>query len=161
MRLPDHPPVERIILDRLRLSVGERAQYVRRHAIISTTVVDDDFEKFEADVQTLMLRLESHVLAHQIATGTERHLIAYDLFKFPASPWQFFKQRHADSWWLGWLVRRHPVREHVERRAYHNVVTIGRHMTFPDCNWAFPDGFGQPVMVDVVKIEHEVDRSPG
>lgn len=28
----------------------------------------------------------------------------------PASRWQAFKERHAMSWWLGWYVRRRPVR---------------------------------------------------
>lgn len=27
----------------------------------------------------------------------------------PASPWQYFKDNHKDSWWLGWLVNRRPV----------------------------------------------------
>lgn len=31
----------------------------------------------------------------------------------PRSRWQAYKQRHAGSWWLGWLVLRRPVRYHL------------------------------------------------
>lgn len=28
---------------------------------------------------------------------------------FPASPWQFFKDKHSDTWWLRWFVNKFPV----------------------------------------------------
>lgn len=151
---------ERIIMDRMRLGDTQRATYVRRNAILST-FPDDRLDQMQHDVERLMLRLESHVLAHQIATHRERHLVATDTWVFPTSPWQFFKRRHEESWWLGWLVRRRPVRTEATTRRYERFVTIARNVTFPECQRQFPDDFGRPVMVDVVEVGDQItsDRS--
>lgn len=84
----------------------------------------------------LMVRLESMVLAERLVGDA---VTGSATVAFPSTPWQFFKERHAEAWWLGWLVRRHPV-----TRATQLVQTRGRverHATYPvpasrSPNWA-------------------------
>lgn len=141
--------LNRVVLEPMRLSDAKRlprAAYVQRNAEVSLS----------DDVEGLLLRIDSHVLAHRYATGTERHLIATDTFSSPASPWQHFKANHEHSWWLGWLVRRRPPVMTTQYRRYEATVTIGRHVTFPECGYQFPDVFGRPVVVDTVDVSQEV-----
>lgn len=55
----------------------------------------------------LFLKLKAYVLTHQLA---EHSVSRRRTVSWPASPWQHFKRRHAESWWLRWLVARRPVR---------------------------------------------------
>lgn len=150
----DTMQVSRIVMERRRVA---NSTYVSRNAIVS---MHDPISHLADEADRLMLGIESHVLADRIATSTERHLVAQHSCSFPTSPWQFFKQRHADSWWLGWLVRRRPVRLDARTKTYHRTVTIGRDVTFPECTRQYPDDFGRPVVVDVIEVgDQEVTES--
>lgn len=134
-----------VVMEPMRVGT---AQYVRRNAEMS--VIPDPHKEVEA----MLVSLESHVMAHKIFVHTEKHLVASDTWEFPASPWQFFKQRHRDRWWMRWLVVRRPVRLDSHHRDYERTVVIGRHVTFPDCSLDFYDAqMGKPVIVDTVEVE--------
>lgn len=67
-------------------------------------------------------------------------------WKIPASPWQVWKKRHADTWWAGWLVRLRPVRVHREVRIGELTIHPERHVTWPAAP-VVPDAWGGPVQV--------------
>ena len=131
MNLLAKATTEQIVLDRLR--VGAQTA-VGRNAILH---VQENYEDF---LGGLMFRLESEVLGEKLVGGT---YAGYGHKDFPTSPWQFFKQRHADSWWLRWLVVRRPVV--TERHTIKAEVEVEAHRTYPESRIAIPD-MGQPVI---------------
>lgn len=70
-------------------------------ARVSVTTVEDPFRDL------VFARLKAYVLTHQLA---EHGVTRSRTVEWPATPWQHFKKRHAESWWLRWLVARRPVR---------------------------------------------------
>lgn len=127
---------ERIVLDRLR--VGAQTS-VGRDAVLR---VQENYQDF---LGGLMFRLESEVLAERLVGGK---YAGYGHRDFPTSPWQFFKQRHADSWWLRWLVVRRPVM--TERHTIKAEVEVEAHRTYPESRIAIPD-MGRPVIVEQLR----------
>lgn len=107
------------------------------------------------------LEFEAKVLSHRIAEATQSTTVAMGL-DFPASPWQFFKQRHVDSWWLGWLVRRRPVRTQRFSKSKRVTLTIDRFHEFPEANIVVPpERFGKPYLYDAVRWDQtETAYSP-
>lgn len=124
----------RTILTREKFAV---MQYAASH--IETSVVRDLF----ADI--LGLRLETELLTDRIASDT---YVGSTITHFPASPWQFFKLRHAESLWLRWLVRRRPVRTEPHRAGY--SVTWDKRATYPDARIRFDDELGRAVVYETV-----------
>lgn len=96
---------------------------------------------------SLVARLEGVVLSEKLVHDTSIKGVGYS--EHPASPWQFFKQRHESSWWLGWLVERRPVRTERHRvevkaeftrwahypHAKVNIPELGRPVIFEELNW--------------------------
>lgn len=69
----------------------------------------NDFD-FMRDVMTV--RLSAYVLKHDLGLHSVNRA---KTVHFPASPFQHWKQKHAESWWLRRFVTRWPVREqHVK-----------------------------------------------
>lgn len=90
----------------------------------------------------LMLRLESYVLAEKLVGDTKE---VSGAIEFPSSPWQFFKQRHAGSWWLRWLVVRRPVR--LTPHRWGTAVTFERYAHYPEATLRTPE-LGRPVVFE-------------
>lgn len=134
--IDSHLTMDRVALDVLR--VGARTT-VGRDAILHVENNPHDV------LGPLMLRLESQVLAEKLVGGTYTGTGHKD---FPTSPWQFFKQRHADSWWLRWLVVRRPV--NTERHTITAKVEVEAHRTYPESTIAIP-ALGRPVVVEQVR----------
>lgn len=130
--LTDYPVgSERFVLDKLR--VGAQTA-VGQNAVLHVQENPSDF------LGGLMVRLESEVLAEKLVGGT---YTGYGHKDFPSSPWQFFKQNHAESWWLRWLVVRRPVK--TERHTIKSVVEVEAHRTYPSSRIQTPD-LGKPVI---------------
>lgn len=106
------------VLDRMRLG----AQYVVDAAMLE--VRPDLWPEIH---ERLVAQLTSHVLADHIADDTYSKAFT---FKAPRTTWQTFKQTHAGSWWLGWLVTRRPVVNRHEDVIL--TVHVKRHLTYPD-----------------------------
>lgn len=107
-------------------------------------------------VASKRLQFEAHVLSHRIAEATQSTTVTMGL-DFPASPWQFFKQRHADSWWLGWLVRRRPVRTQRQTKSKRVTLTIDRFHEFPEAKVVVPpESFGRPYVCDMVRWDEDL-----
>jgi hypothetical protein len=87
-------------------------------------------------------RLSAYVLADHIAddvfTGTTTS-------EWPETTWQMFKSRHESSWWLGWLVRRRPVRMHTERQTVE--IQVSRYLNYPEATLRI-ESLGRPVIFE-------------
>lgn len=90
----------------------------------------------------LVVQLESYVLAEKLVGDTKE---VSGAIPFPTSPWQFFKHRHAGSWWLRWLVERRPVR--TENHRWETSVTFERYNHYPESTLRVPE-LGRPVMFE-------------
>jgi hypothetical protein len=98
----------------------------------------------------LVYRLTADVLAEKLPPESFERSSKYT-WRFPSSPWQHFKQNHAESWWLGWLVRRRPVQltNHVKTAIL--TVNLDRYRTFPQANYVFPNTLGPYVNVAMTR----------
>jgi hypothetical protein len=99
--------------------------------------VEEDFVR-----QELIQRITAYVLSDHLAAD---EFTAYTTATWPATTWQMFKSCHAGSWWLGWLVRRRPVRLHTERQQV--AVQVDRYLNYPEANLALPS-LGTPVVFE-------------
>lgn len=102
------------------LKVG--ARYVTDRAVL-----EDHPDYIAYAHEGVVTSLTSYVLADHIASDT---YTAREMFEAPRSTWQMFKRTHAESWWLGWLVRWHPVENATETRLV--SVQVKRYLTYPD-----------------------------
>lgn len=100
----------------------------------------------------LYVQLTAAVLGKKLPGGVH-HASAYVTFTAPATTWQMFKQTHDRSWWLGWLVRKYPVKTatfakmaEAEFAYEHNVLFPMQTKHVPE----FPESLGRPVYVPVV-----------
>ena len=129
---------ERKILEALRFSdsiwIGDNTKVVAE-------------EVAEGEVKQRLIRLTRHVYTDQIA---EEHYHDSAAYYFPSSPWQFFKQRHQDSWWLDWFVRRWPVQ--TDTKIANLAVTVGRYVGYPDLQ-VREDALGKSVIYEPVRLE--------
>jgi hypothetical protein len=58
--------------------------------------------------KTLFFEIEAQVLGKRLPDKTvESDEILF--FEYPASPFQHWKLKHKDSWWLRWFIRRYPI----------------------------------------------------
>jgi len=78
----------------------------------------------------MLVRLKSAVLAHRLPghTASSQRTVS---FRVPASPWQHWKQKHQDSWWLRWFVARRPVRTEVLSEKVELTATWEDWATYP------------------------------
>lgn len=131
---------EKVVLEQMRVAASTSvARPVLEQATLNSWV--------DPLVDSLVARLESYVLADKTVGDS---LSVALVLTFPTSPWQFFKQRHAESWWLGWLVRRRPVR--TERHADTRVVTFERYNTYPEATIRVRE-LGRPVVFERYTVE--------
>ena len=121
-----------------RLSVG--ARYVISHAVL------EQYEDAGSHINGELVRsLRSRVLADHLADDV---FTASTSFEAPRSTWQMFKQTHAESWWLRWLVERHPVEMATQRRDV--AVNVARYLTYPDAAIRTPE-FGPHVIYETAR----------
>jgi hypothetical protein len=78
----------------------------------------------------MLVRLKSAVLAFRLPghSATEQRTVS---FKVPASPWQHWKQKHQDAWWLRWFVARRPVRTEVLSETVELTTVWEDYATYP------------------------------
>lgn len=79
-------------------------------------------------------------------------------FAFPSSPFQHWKQKHADAWWLRRFVKRWPVWTTQHAQEVRLIVHLQRYRSYPEADVPVPDSFG-PVRFGYSLSEHIV-REP-
>ena len=116
-----------LILDKIRVRVAR--------AISDEFAETVEFHTWRDDlVGEIVWALEGVVLAERLA---EKEITVvtkgYATFRFPTSPWQYFKQRHVTAWWMRWLVRRRPIRLGTSRSEVirSKRVRLEQFATFP------------------------------
>lgn len=95
-----------------------------------------------------LLRMVTHILTDELPPETVRQS-TFLKHEVPASTWQMFKKRHADSWWLRRLVARWPV-EYVQDWDGRGTQAIcefdlRQYHTYPRANIVH-DRLGSPVL---------------
>lgn len=137
------PMVESFTLQRLKLGLEQR---VGAHVLDSTRleVVEDLL------TNGFIYRLTTDVLAEKLPPERVERSKTFTL-DFPASSWQMFKLEHQGSRWLGWLVRRRPVRRIGHTKTATLTTELDRYRTFPQANYVFPKSLGPYVNVAVTR----------
>jgi hypothetical protein len=95
-----------------------------------------------------VMRLTAKVLTERLP---DRHyaMATTVTFEHPATTWQMFKSRHADSWWLRWLVDRRPVRMATQSRQATAILDISDYLAYPHQTRVIPE-MGSAVRVPVI-----------
>lgn len=142
MSLLDGPIVssyETLTLERLEFGLQ---QHIGAHALHSMVL-----ERVEAVLTDgFIYRLKVDVLAEKLPPEKVERSTEF-FWAFPASVWQHFKLTHLESWWLGWLVRRRPVKYTEHTKTATLTVDLERYRTFPQCNYVFPKDLGPYVKI--------------
>lgn len=69
-------------------------------------------------------------------------------FEYPASPWQMFKEKHKDSWWMRAFVRRYPVQSNTVKKNKRATVSWDKKAIFPDQELVkWKEKLGDPVVI--------------
>ena len=135
---------------------GDRVLLTQRKVVSRQVISRRDLDLVAVPVEVvteqvaegLMVALKTHVLTEQLAPESFAHTFTTS---FPASPWQFFKQNHAASRWLGWYVRRWPVALRPVDHSF--TVKIEREFAYPESKLAVPE-LGRPVLVETPSVEN-------
>lgn len=140
--------VETVALQMLKVKLidTELGAFIQDHLALRRVA---PWEALDGLLEDAAVELSSKVLAEQI--GGERiaksETVEHTFIVIDGS-FQRWKERHKESWWLGWLVRRRPVR-HIVRSVQQEVtltVDVTDYATFPRANYREPpDVFGAPV----------------
>jgi hypothetical protein len=125
------------ILTRLPISTSFK---VKRDTLISMEESPEDFIRNEVRV-----RIEQFVVAEKLAADRYHTMVGW---KQPATTWDMYKHTHADSWWLGWLVRRRPAR--CKQYSQLATIEVERYAAYPDATVEFPH-LGKPVPIELIK----------
>lgn len=133
---------ETLTLERLKLGLQTNVGAHVRESL--TAELDEDIWG------GMICRLKADILAEKLPPETIVRSRVFVL-DFPASSWQHFKHEHKESWWLGWLVRRRPVRTEQHKEEATLTVDLDRYRTFPQCNYTFPKDLGPYVQVAMVR----------
>lgn len=134
---PIYGHYEQVILDRFKVAAVRRlSRQLIESARVSTYA---DFV-----TQDLIVDLHAAIYAHKIAQDTiERDAVL--TVDMPTSPWQFFKDAHAGSWWLSWFTNRWPAKTRKIVQKAHFRVDVRKFNAFPDSSIRYPDELGAPI----------------
>lgn len=109
---PDHhnSPFESVTFDWQELSnnawvSGELLRDMPRGIVDAELSVEQAAMRRAAD--DMIVRLRAWVLKYKLPGHTVNKRLTVH-WEVPATWWDHFKADHADSWWLGWLVRWRP-----------------------------------------------------
>lgn len=122
------------------------------------------------DMQTIADGVEVEIAQGYLANTFTAHLTTYVLVEKllsevqdvtwrvsqPTTSWQMFKQEHEKSWWLGWLVRRHPVKMKVLKHT--ETFSFDRYAMFPHASISRPD-LGQPYIFEQTNLPNPRKRA--
>lgn len=92
----------------------------------------------------MRLVLEAFVLGEKLPAKeiTKEETVTMD---FPASPWQFFKEKHSSAWWLRWFVSRWPA-QFIEFKETVSITAVWDQMEIYPEN-TLNAQLGKPVVI--------------
>lgn len=143
-----------IVLERLKVG---KTRFIPQETYVQ---IVEGWDPMRQEVRGMILEVEAYVLADKCV---EDQQVYRPLFWFPSSPWQHFKHKHRESWWLGWLVRRRPVRQTAWGKSME--VDFTRYATYPKATYPVPPEFGKPVWYETERMvegdQYPVDEKVG
>lgn len=93
--------------------------------------------RLKQEANVMRMKLTTDVLADKLPpVEIDRKTKAF--FWFPESPFQHWKSKHAHTSWLGWFVRRWPVRHAEHVREVRLIVNLQRFRTYPEASIQVP-----------------------
>lgn len=127
--------------DRIFTTVEKKLDVTRFHKSFKV----EHNQAFDIDYNQVRHLFETDILTEHLAS--DFYYGSAD-FKYPATTWQMYKMTHADSWWLGWLVRRRPVRW---QEQYQTVkIKVDRYLKYPEATIEFKQ-LGHPIPYETVQ----------
>jgi hypothetical protein len=125
-------PYNEILLDRVKLT----GQTALSSEMLSKMELGS-YMDYLAD--RLVLQLQTEVLSHKVADSTYTMRVP-----IPSSPWQHFKYKHRERWWMRLLIKRSPI-DYTNKEG---VVTLSKAHRFPESTLRYPDHLGKVVIVE-------------
>ncbi len=138
------PAVQQVTLERVELGLSHRVGGTVRESVrldVQTDMVTND----------LVYRLGAHVLAERLPPVEVTRETTVE-FQSPASPFQHWKQKHAQSWWLRWFVGRWPVRQDTTVKTATLTVDLTKYRSYPEANYALPE-LGAPILIHTLSTD--------
>lgn len=139
---PLAPRGKTVTLEHLRYAVQQSIG----PAVAESLTLD---ERRSVILDGLMYRLEAGVLAEELPPLKVADAQRFTVPRF-TSPWQHFKARYRDRWWM-WALRdfgfMRTIRYVDEPHTHTAEVDVRTHWTYPRSNTVLPgDRFGHPVL---------------
>lgn len=128
----------------------EQLRYVVQQHIGAGVAQSLHLEQMRGHIlEDMALRLEAGVLAEELPPVEVTDAQRFTVPRF-ASPWQHFKARYRDRWWM-WLLRdfgfMHEIRYVDEPHTHTATVAVRTYWTYPRSNTVLPgNSFGHPVL---------------
>lgn len=102
------------------------------------------------ELERQRVELSAYVLREHLAEDTYTDSKMYSIH---ATWWDMLKDTYANTWWLGWLVKRRPA-----NFEYHNIkvgVRVDRYASYPEADIALPS-LGRPVPYEcITRLTHQ------
>ena len=138
--------VQEIVLERVKLGLEHRVGATVLESMRPEVIIDQLSGE-------MVYRLRAHVLAEKLppVEVSDQKSVT---FESPASPFQHWKQKHARTWWLAWFVGRWPVRQEATTKTVRMTVNLTKYRSYPEANYAIPDGFGAPVLIHTLSTRY-------
>lgn len=137
--------------------------YVREpaaHNPLGTFANDLMAVHLKREAEGMRVKLTTHVLADKLPPVCVSRTVPVS-FMFPRSPFQHWKQKHADAWWLHWFVRRWPIGMEQHNQQVSLTVDLQRFRTYPEANVPISpdnDRFGQARFG--YSLDERIERTP-
>ena len=131
------------------------AQTIQRTVIEKLKLAEDVDVEIEQGylAERFTAHLITYVLAEKLLSDTQD--VMWHV-RVPATSWQMFKQEHEFSWWLGWLVRRRPVKEKMLHHT--DTFTFDRYALFPHSSLSHPY-LGEPYIFEQTNLPNPKERA--
>lgn len=118
-----------------------------------TSEIAENVYLFDQVRNLSMLKFQTHILGQDLPSHT---VCKTSSMKFPTSPWQHFKQKHATSWWMRKFVSKWPVK--LDTHNFSLTATWDQMVTYPWQKHVKYDRkqLGQPVrIIQPAKINYK------
>jgi hypothetical protein len=96
--------------------------------VVDLSISTDD--SLRLALNSTVLSVKAKVLKYDLPGHEvkDQHTVSFDV---PDSPWQHWKRKHGQAWWLRWFVQRWPVRTEQLSRTVHFTAIWEDMATYP------------------------------
>lgn len=126
---PEHP-YERLTFEWVPLGSTSTLNLMPFKSLPPAVASAEIERRLDIEGEQMVQALRTYVLAKKLPGHTVGKRLTVR-WRVPASWWQHFKQQHAATLWLAWLVRLRPVREVTRARSVDFRATWSDMVTYP------------------------------